>query len=120
VANLHDALRSLHEKGEDLLSLDVVTYVGDVALTKNLAGEQNDLPLDDLFKMLASPDVKATMRLVAATHRSFDRDVASICCDNPNDADRALLEVHKEMYLAAEQARVALIRLILEQIPIKA
>lgn len=119
MADLHDALKDLKAKGEDLLSLDVVTYIGEVTLTKDLAAADNPKKLDELFDMLASPEVKASLRLVAATHRGFDRDVASICCDNPGEAERALLAVHKEMYLAAEQARAALVKLVLDQFPIK-
>jgi hypothetical protein len=116
VATLQDVLKDLRERGEDLLSLDVVTYVGEVTLEKSLepAADAQPVPLDDLFRMLSSPKIRANLRLVAATHRALDRDVASICCDNPTDAEQALLSAHKEMYVAAEAARTALIRLVLD------
>ena len=119
MATLQDVLKDLHDRGEDLLSLDVVTYVGEVTLDKSVepAAEAQPVPLDDLFKMLSSPKVQAKLRLVAATHRAIDRDVASICCDNPSAAEQALLAAHKEMYVAAEAARAALIKLVLESVP---
>jgi len=119
MATLQDVLKDLHNRGEDLLSLDVVTCVGEVTVDKSLepATDAQPVPLHDLFKMLSSPRVHAKLRLVAATHRGLDRDVASICCDNPSDAEQALPAAHKEMYLAAEAARTAMIRLVLETAP---
>lgn len=117
--SLQEAIIDLHSRGEDLLALDVTTYVGEVTLEKTdpKSGEGQALPLDELFRMLKGPRVNAKLRLVAATHRGPDRDVASICADGLSESEKALLQAHKEMYLAAEEARASLVRLVLELVP---
>jgi hypothetical protein len=111
--SLNDVLKDLRDEGEKVLSLDVMTYIGNLVVQVDETPKQT---LDKLFESLKTEKGQGTLRLVAATHRGIDHSVTSICMDQPNAAEAALLAAHKEMYIAAEHARAELIRLVLETV----
>jgi hypothetical protein len=114
--SIRDVLQRLHDAGEDVLTLDVVTLTGEISIEKVQVEQDGKkrFRLEDIYEMIQNPEMKANLKVVALTHRGLDRDVATVFGSDLSEAERALLATHKEMYAAAEEARAAIVRLVLQ------
>ena len=104
--NLKDAVATAIK---DLASLEVTTYSGDFDLTFADVKEkdENAFKIKSLLEAKEA-DLNAKLHLVAYSRFEIDADASNIVKHNLTEEERMLIEVHKEMVLAAQESRRAM------------
>ena len=104
--NLKDAVATAIK---DLASLEVTTYSGDFDLTFADVKEkdENAFKIKSLLEAKEA-DLNAKLHLVAYSRFEIDADASNIVKHNLTEEERMLIEVHKEMVLAAQESRKAM------------
>ena len=104
--NLKDAVATAIK---DLASLEVTTYSGDFDLTFADVKEkdENAFKIKSLLEAKEG-DLNAKLHLVAYSRFEIDADASNIVKHNLTEEERMLIEVHKEMVLAAQESRRAM------------
>ena len=104
--NLKDAVATAIK---DLASLEVTTYSGDFDLTFADVKEkdENAFKIKSLLEAKEG-DLNAKLHLVAYSRFEIDADASNIVKHNLTEEERMLIEVHKEMVLAAQESRKAM------------
>jgi hypothetical protein len=111
--DIKSGLKNLaHKVGEaiqDLASLEVTTYSGDFTLHISDIKEEGQ----DAFKIKSlmqsmQAGVQSKLNLVAYSRFEIDSDASNIVRQNLGEEDKMLIEVHKEMVKAAQEARASM------------
>ena len=100
---------------EDLSSLDVTTYTGDVDVSGSGSGDTPDL--QEVFELIQNHTASAKLRLVAHTHIAFDKDAVNFVASDLTPGESALVTAHKELVTASMEGRVAMITALKGFIP---
>ena len=95
---------------DDLASLEVTTYSGDFKLSISELKEEDQ----DAFKIKSlletmKADTNAELHLVAYSRFEIDADASNIVKHNLTEEEKMLIEVHKEMVVAAQESRRAML-----------
>ncbi len=106
---LRDLANKIGDQIKDLASLEVTTYSGDFKLGIAEMKEENE----DAFKIKSLLESKpatinSELKLVAYSRFEIDSDASNIVSDTLTEDDKVLVEVHKEMVTAAQEARKAM------------
>jgi len=104
--SLRDALQSLNSAVQDLTSLHVQTFTGE--LKTEITGEKNFTEIRNLIKK-AKTD--GEIELVAETLAQFDGDSYNFVKKDLNDAPEVALEVHRDAVQSGIETRLGLLEL---------
>lgn len=94
---------------KDLASVEVTTYSGDFTLDISDVKEEGEdaFKIKSLIKSMPA-GVQAKLNLVAYSRFEIDADASNIVKHNLTEEEKMLIEVHKEMVLAAQESRRAM------------
>ncbi len=103
---LKDALENLNNAVQDLTSLHVQTYTGEVNL--ELDGTES---FKDLRELVKASEESGKITLVAETLAQFDGDSYNFVKQNLDDVPELALETHKNAIKAGIETRLGLLDL---------
>ncbi|GAB4324791.1 MAG: hypothetical protein Kow00127_17470 [Bacteroidales bacterium] len=94
---------------QDLASLEVTTYAGEFRFDlSEIKDDDSDIFRIKNLMQTARAQLNASIRLVAYSRFEIDADASNIVSESMSEEDRILLEAHKEMVKAAQEARRAM------------
>ncbi len=103
---LRDALKKLNEAVQDLTSLHVQTFTGEI--TSTLTGNEK---FDDIRKLIKTAKTKGEIKLVAETLAQFDGDSYNFVKEDLDDVPPMALDVHKNAVKSGIDTRLGLLSL---------
>jgi hypothetical protein len=113
---LNAAFTKLGDTVADLMSLDVMTVTGTIKL--DIAASGSRLDPTALFNALeAKVQSGDDVRILALSHKDADSDTVVFVQSNLSEAETKLLEAHREIFKAAEQARLDFLKLLISFVP---
>ncbi|MBX2842495.1 MAG: hypothetical protein KTR26_12045 [Flammeovirgaceae bacterium] len=105
---------------EDLSSLQVSTYTGDLVIEgKNLITTEEGKPMKFNTKSILDHVQKQgniKFKLVGYTYIDVDSDTVNFVKEDLTEDDRVLVEAHKTMVQASQESRMAFLNLVKELI----
>ncbi|AKF86837.1 hypothetical protein SAMN05443572_102609 [Myxococcus fulvus] len=108
---LKQAIEKLNTAVDDLVTLEVITYTGDVKHIINTTGGKPTIDWDNLTtSSVGSATTQATIKLVAATQVKFDGDMKLFQTDQ-QDIPRLqeLLDLHRKSVETSIAARKSVV-----------
>ena len=106
MSKFEDALKKLEDQVEDLSSLEVFTYTGDISAALNK--DKTGIDWDQLFTKTQANE--GTLRLVAATRVQFDGDTQNFRTSANVERLAELLQVHEQSVNNSRLARQSLVQ----------
>jgi hypothetical protein len=113
---LNTAFSKVADIVTDLMSLDVMTVTGTIKLDIATAGSRLDPTI--LYKALETKVQSGDdVRILALSHKDPDCDTVVFVQANLSEAETKLLEAHREIFKAADQARLDFLNLLIKFVP---
>ncbi len=103
---LKDALEKLDAAVDDLTSLHVQTFTGEI--DSDVDGQT----FDDIRKLVKAAKTSGKIQLVAESLTQFDGDSYNFVIQNLDDVPRLALEVHRNAVKAGIETRLGLLNLL--------